>query len=279
MIFDHTQSVYVGGPLITAERRPFEGQTAIVTGAGRGMGFAFARAFCERGATVAIAEIDEQTGSEAARILTREGYGAEFHHVDVSRVAAVERLVEDVVGRHGRIDILVNNAGVAAGGPSEEVTEAEWDRVYGIMLKGLFFCSQLVGRVMIRQGGGTIVNICSMAGVGGWAKRALYTPAKAGAISLTHVLGVEWARLGVRVVGVNPGQVETPLNEWVFERGLADRESFTNRAPMRRFASPEEIADAVAFLASDDASYIAAEVLTLDGGWLAWGGIEEPIGV
>jgi len=118
-----------------------------------------------------------------------------------------------------------------------------------------------------------------MAGIGGWAKRALYTPAKAGAISLTQVLGVEWAKHGVRVVGISPGQVETPLNEVVFKAGLADRETFTNRAPMRRFASPEEIADAVVFLVSDAASGITAEVVTIDGGWIAWGGIEEPVGV
>ena len=124
-----------------------------------------------------------------------------------------------------------------------------------------------------------ILNICSMAGLGGWAKRALYTPAKAGAIALTHVLGVEWARHGVRVVGISPGQVETPLNEVVFKAGLADRETFTNRAPMRRFASPEEIAEAVRFLVSDEASGITAEVVTIDGGWIAWGGIEEPAGV
>ena len=99
-----------------------------------------------------------------------------------------------------------------------------------VMLRGLFLCSQIAGRAMIAQGRGVIVNICSMAGLGGWAKRALYTPAKAGAISLTHVLGVEWARHGVRVVGVSPGQVETPLNEVVFKAGLADQMSATTPA-------------------------------------------------
>lgn len=259
--------------------RPFEGQTAIVTGAGRGMGFAFAGALCRNGASVIIAELDPATGREAERSLVAAGYEADFIQVDVSSVAAIGGMVDAVVARHGRIDMLVNNAGVAAAGPSEDVTEEEWDRVHGIMLKGVFFCSQLVGRVMIAQGGGRILNICSMAGIGGWAKRALYTPAKAGAIALTQVLGVEWASLGVRVVGINPGQVETPLNDYVFERGLADRETFANRAPMRRFASPEEMADAVVFLLSSEASFVTAEVVTIDGGWLAWGGIEAPVGV
>src|SRR5215212_9487261 len=217
------------------------------------MGFAFARALCRNGARVVIAEVAPETGRNAAQTLTAEGYDVEFRHVDVAHVPSIQAMVDSVVARDGRIDMLVNNAGVAAGGPSEDVTEAEWDRVYGIMLKGVFFCSQLVGRVMIANGGGRILNICSMAGIGGWAKRALYTPAKAGAIALTQVLGVEWASYGIRVVGINPGQVETPLNEYVFERGLADREVFTNRAPMRRFATPEEMAEAVVFLLSPDA--------------------------
>jgi NAD(P)-dependent dehydrogenase (short-subunit alcohol dehydrogenase family) len=147
------------------------------------------------------------------------------------------------------------------------------------MLKGLFLCSQAAARVMIPRGTGVIINICSIAGLGGWARRALYTPAKAGAISMTRVLGVEWAHHGIRVVGINPGQIETALNEEMFAKGLADREVFTNRAPMRRFGGPSEVADAVLFLASDDASGITAETLTLDGGWTAWGGIEELVGV
>ena len=256
-----------------------EGKVAIVTGAGQGMGRAFAQTLAEEGAVVAIAEIDPSTGQRAADELASQGLKARFYQIDVRDSSAIMAMVDDLVARESRIDILVNNAGVAAGGPSEDVTEEEWDRVYGIMLTGLFRCSQAVARAsMIPRRAGVILNICSMAGVGGWAQRALYTPAKAGAIALTHVLGVEWARHGIRVVGINPGQIETPLNQYVFDRGLADRETFTNRAPMRRFASPEEIARVVRFLVSDQASHITAEVVTIDGGWMAWGGIEEPVG-
>ena len=256
-----------------------QGKVAIVTGAGQGMGRAFAQVLAEEGALVAIAEIDPATGPQAAEELTSLGLKARSYEVDVRSSDAIGAMVDDLMARDGRIDILVNNAGVAAGGPSEDVTEEEWDRVYGIMLTGLFRCSQAVARAsMIPRREGVIVNICSMAGIGGWAQRALYTPAKAGAIALTHVLGVEWARHGIRVVGINPGQIETPLNQYVFDRGLADRETFTNRAPMRRFASPEEIARVVRFLVSDQAGHITAEVITVDGGWMAWGGIEEPVG-
>ena len=256
------------------------GKVAIITGAGQGMGLAFARTLAEEGALVAIAEVNPETGRQAEAGIVAQGGAARFYEADVRDSTAIGAMVADLMARDGRIDILINNAGVAAGGPSEEVTEEEWDRVYGIMLAGVFRCSQAVARTsMIPARSGVILNICSMAGLGGWAQRALYTPAKAGAIALTHVLGVEWARYGIRVVGINPGQVETPLNEYVFERGLADRQTFTNRAPMRRFASPNEIARAVRFLVSDEASYITAEVVTIDGGWMAWGGIEEPVGV
>jgi 3-oxoacyl-[acyl-carrier protein] reductase len=257
-----------------------EGRVAIVTGAGQGMGRAFAQALAEEGAFVALAEVNAETGRQAAAELDAAGLPARFYEVDVRRTSAIEEMVADLVAREGRIDVLVNNAGLAAGGPSEDVTDEEWERVYGIMLAGVFRCSRAVATAsMIPRRQGVIINICSMAGLGGWAQRALYTPAKAGAIALTQVLGVEWARYGIRVVGINPGQVETPLNTWVFERGLADRETFTNRAPMRRFASPEEIARWVRFLASDDASGINAEIVTVDGGWIAWGGIEDPVGV
>lgn len=258
--------------------RELDGQVAIVTGAGQGMGRAFAQTLCEAGAEVAIAEIDQLTGKQAEMELRDGGFAATFYPVDVRDASQIEAMVDSLAANNGRIDILVNNAGVAAAGPSEDVSDEEWDRVYGIMLKGMFLCCRAVGRVMISQRSGRIVNICSMAGLGGWAKRALYTPAKAGAISLTQVLGVEWAPYGIRVNGINPGQIETPLNEYVFSRGLASRETFTNRTPMRRFGTPEEIARAVLFLASDRSSYVNAEVVTIDGGWIAWGGIEDPVG-
>ncbi len=255
-----------------------DGRIAIVTGGGQGMGEAFARALSAAGAAVAVAEVNETTGRQVADSISAGGGDATFYRVDVRQTQQIQAMVDDLVARRGRVDILINNAGVAAGGPSEDVTEEEWDRVIGIMFKGAFQCAQTAGRVMLAQGSGVVVNICSMAGVGGWAQRALYTPAKAAMIALTHVLGCEWAPRGVRVVGINPGQIETPLNDYVFERKLADREVFTNRAPMRRFGTPEEIADAVLFLVSDEARHITAEVVTIDGGWMAWGGIEEPIG-
>ncbi len=235
------------------------------------MGRAFAQRLAESGAAVAIAEVNPETGHKAAEELVAAGHQALFYPVDVRDSPSIQAMTDDLAARFGRVDILVNNAGVAAGGPSEDVSEDEWNRVLGIMLTGLFHCSQIVGRVMIKQGGGRIVNIASMAGIGAWNQRACYTTAKAGVIALTQILGVEWAKYNIRVNAIAPGQVETPLNEYVFSRGLADRQTFTNRAPMRRFADPSEIAEAVLFLASEESSYVTADVLVIDGGWIAWG--------
>lgn len=258
-----------------------EDRVVVVTGGGRGMGRAFAERLVSEDAIVAIAEIDEETGQETERSLRDAGGRAHFYPTDVRQSDQIQRVVDDLLDRYGHLDGLVNNAGVASGGPSESVTEDEWDRVLSIMLTGVFRCSQIAARTMLDQGRGSIVNIASIAGIGGWYERACYNTAKAGVNALTKVLGIEWAENGVRVNAVAPGQIETPLNEYVFSQGLGDRETFTNRAPQRRFAQPAEVADVVAFLLSDESSYITAETIVIDGGWLAWGQMhgEEGLGV
>ncbi len=175
----------------------------------------------------------------------------------------------------------MNCAGIFAGGPSEDVTPEEWDRVIGINLTAVFMCSQAVARVMIPQGSGSIINIGSLTAMGGWAKRACYGTSKAAVVALTQILGVEWIKHGIRVNAINPGQIETPFNEAAFKAGLGDREVFTNRAPMRRFGTPEEIADCVLFLASDESSNVNAQAITIDGGWMAWGSLtsDDPLGI
>jgi 3-oxoacyl-[acyl-carrier protein] reductase len=252
-----------------------------VTGAGQGMGRSFAEALAAEGATVAVAEVVRATGEQAVAELEAAGYRAIQYELDVRDDDAVQQMVNDLAGRFGRIDVLVNCAGIFAGGPSEDVTREEWDRVLAINLTAVFVCSQAVARIMIPQRSGSIINIGSLTAMGGWAKRASYGTTKHAVVALTQILGVEWIRYGIRVNAINPGQIETPFNAAAFAAGLGDREIFTNRAPMRRFGMPEEVADAVVFLASDDASNVTGQALTIDGGWMAWGSLtqDDPLGL
>jgi 3-oxoacyl-[acyl-carrier protein] reductase len=272
---DHGDKV-AGGAALDG---PLAGKIAIVTGAGQGMGQAFAEKLCRAGAHVAVAELNAESGRHAADALVEAGMSASFYHVDVTDTGAVNAMVDDLVARFGRVDILINNAGIFVGGPSEQV-EDDWERMLAVNLTSVFRCSQAVARVMIPQRSGCIVNIGSLVGMGGWAKRACYGTTKAGLLALTKILGIEWAAYGIRVNAVNPGQIETPFNETAYKAGLGDREVFANRSPMRRFGTPDEVADAVLFLATDESACVTAQHLTVDGGWMAWGGlsINDPLG-
>ena len=260
--------------------KPLTGRVAIVTGAGQGMGRAFAEKLCEAGAHVAVAEINAETGRQAVAELTEAGYGATFYGVDVTHIDEFQAMVDDLVARFGRVDILVNNAGIVAVGPSEDIAE-DWDRILAVNLDAVFRCSQVAARAMIPLGRGCIVNIGSLAAHGGWAKRAAYGTSKAAVVALTRILGLEWLKYGIRVNTVSPGQIETPLNEVAFKAGLGDREVFANRAPMRRFGTPEEVADAVLFLVSDESAGVSGAELMVDGGWRTWSGltINDPLGI
>ncbi len=250
-----------------------DGRIAIVTGAGRGIGFGIAKRLCEAGAEVIIAEFRQELGDEAVKSLMDSGHKAHFQQVDVTNAESVEALAQAVKSQYGRIDILVNNAGLAEIGPTETFPLDKWNLQIDVMLNGVFICTQAVGRVMLEQHKGVILNISSIGGLGAWPMRSAYNSAKAAVISLTENIGCEWARRGVRVVSVAPGVTRTAMLQQLVDEGIASLTQYNNRAPMGRVAEVEEIAKVVQFLVSDRASYITATTVTVDGGWTAWGNL------
>lgn len=250
-----------------------DGRIAIVTGAGRGIGFAIADRLCRAGATVVVAELDEERGREAARELAEAGHRASMVPVDVRDAASVDRMVASTVKEHDGIDILVNNAGLAVIGPTETFSLEHWDWQTGVMYDGVFLCTRAVGRAMLAQGRGVILNISSIGGLGGWPLRSAYNSSKAAVVSLTENVGCEWARRGVRVVSIAPGVTRTAMFTQMIEEGIASATQYSERAPMGRVAEMEEIASVAQFLVSDRASYITATTIAVDGGWTAWGNL------
>ncbi|MGR3376019.1 SDR family NAD(P)-dependent oxidoreductase [Salipiger abyssi] len=247
-------------------RRP----VTIVTGAAEGIGWATARLFAARGHAVVIADIQADKARARAGELGPEHLGLAADIRDEAQVAA---LFETLDTRYGRCDGLINNAGVGDSPvPTVEQTAEHFRRVLDINLTGAFVMSQAAARRMQRDGrGGAIVNFSSIAGLAGLPLRNAYGAAKAGLIALTRNLACEWAGAGIRVNAVAPGYVDTPLVRDLAARGLFDLAAVKARCPMGRLITPEEIAEAVWFLASPAASAITGTTLAVDAGWTAYG--------
>jgi NAD(P)-dependent dehydrogenase (short-subunit alcohol dehydrogenase family) len=248
----------------------FKDKVVVITGAGRGLGYGMARRFGQEGAHAIIAEIDPVLGQQAAKTLQAEGLLAVSEPLDVRDPAQSVVLVEKLVQRYGHVDVWVNNAGIANKGQAESLSLQAWDDSIAVMLSGAFYCSQAVGRQMLAQGSGVIVNVASTGGLQYIEGRVAYSVPKAGLIMLTQALGIEWAKRGVRVVGIAPGVVMTEMVQKGIYEGTANMDAYQRRTPMRRLGTVDEIAEAVLFLASEQASYIVGEVLRVDGGWTAY---------
>ncbi len=242
-----------------------KGKVAIITGAARGIGFEIAARLAQSGASVAVVDVRNVDAGQAADKLRASGYSALSVTADISNPAQVQEMVKTVVDQWNRVDILVNNAGICPITPVENITEAEWDRVLAINLKGAFLCCQAVLPTMRKQRSGKIVSIASSAGqMGGLAVGVHYSASKAGIIGLTK----SFARIlapDIQVNAVSPGTTESEMTRGWDESAIS---SIITQIPLRRLGRPEDVAAAVLFLASDAASFITGQTLCVNGGLL-----------
>lgn len=240
---------------------------ALVTGAGRGIGFATANRLGEAGYRLLIADIAGELARSAALKLTERGHEATSATLDVRDSAAVTALAAEVEARHGPVEVLVNNAAIIAPAPTLEMTDDQWDRVVDVSLKGAFVCTRAFARGMVERRKGAVIHIASVNALRSPANRANYSSAKAGLMAMARVMAVEWAPFNVRVNCVAPGYIDTELQRDALARGVNRLEPIVDATPMGRLGKPEEIGNAVAFLASEQASFITGQTLVVDGGW------------
>lgn len=245
---------------------PLLGQAALVTGAARGIGRACALALAQAGADIALGLRRKESGSELAARIQDMGRKALPLQMDVSRLEQIEEAVQEAARHFDRIDILVNNAGIGLPSPAEKVTEKDFDAALAVNLKGTFFVSQAVAKVMMARRGGRIINISSQAGFVALPTESVYCMSKAAISHLTKCLALEWAPFNITVNAVAPTFIETPGTEkWLGDPAF--RESVVKRIPLGRVGQAREVAAPVVFLASPGASLITGATLLVDGGW------------
>lgn len=246
-----------------------EGEIAIVTGASQGLGEEMAIALSEVGANVVVVDIQSEKGENVSEKIKSLGRESIFVKCDVSNEKEVEKMVSEVLNKFGKIDILVNNAGIVSNYPAEEMTLEEWEKIINIDLTSVFICSQKVGRVMIKQKKGVIVNIASMSGiiVNNPQPQCHYNTAKSGVIMLTKSLAAEWAKYNIRVNAIAPGYMGTEMVKRAYPKY---GEKWIPLIPMGRIGEPYEIKGPIVFLCSKASSYITGSVLVMDGGYTIW---------
>lgn len=250
----------------------FGGKVTVVTGAAQGIGAEIAGELARGGATVVIGDVQPETGTATAERLTAESSGwAEFRRLDVTDSAAISEVASSVMETHGRIDVLINNAGIAESSPTLELDDKTWQRTIDIDLTGSFLCAREFGRRMV-DGGGAIVNVFSIAAFKAVRpeRHLAYDVAKAGTAQMARVLAAEWAEYGIRVNAIAPGYTETQILREVGQTDPDTLETWLNQVPQHRLIQPSEIAQTVAFLASEHASAITGHVLLADAGYTLW---------
>lgn len=246
-----------------------EGKVAVVTGSAMGIGRATAVLLAKEGARVVVADVDEEPAKETVELVAESGGEARFIKTDVSRPEDVKAAIDAAVDGYGRLDVLHNNVGIAMGASVVDTTEELWSRVLDVNLGGVYRGCKYAIPPMIRNGGGSIVNSSSVQALRGLKGWAAYAATKGGIISLTQQVALEYAPYGIRVNCVAPGTILTPMNSRVFEEAEdpeALKETWNRMHPLGRFGQPEEVAEAVLFLAADSSSFITGQTLVVDGG-------------
>ena len=243
-----------------------EGKISVVTGASRGLGKAMAIGLAKAGANVIVTDVLDTTKTvNAIKKLSRESLGLK---VDVTHKSDVEAMVKEVQEKFGKIDILVNNAGILRAGNAEVLDKEDWDKVLQVNLTGQFLCAQAVGRQMMKQKSGSIINIASIAGLGGYASSVPYSASKAGVILMTKTLAVEWGKYNVRVNAICPGVFATDMTD-SYLKDKQFKDMIQNKVPLGRHAKPDELVGTVVYLASKASDYVTGHALVIDGGWTA----------
>jgi 3-oxoacyl-[acyl-carrier protein] reductase len=239
------------------------GRVALVTGAAQGIGKAVALLLARNGADIAVSDINLEKAEETAYKIKSIGRKALAIKGDVANWNDVERMVELILEKFAKVDILVNNAGITRDKLILRMTEEDWDAVLNVNLKGTFHCTKAVVRHMAKQRSGKIVNIASVVGEMGNAGQANYSASKAGVIGLTKTIAREFAQRGININAIAPGYIETPMTEALPEKA---KEELKRLIPMERLGKPEDVAEAVLFLVSEESSYITGQVLNVNGG-------------
>jgi 2-keto-3-deoxy-L-fuconate dehydrogenase len=248
-------------------------RVAVVTGAGSGIGLAIATLFARQGARAVVLDRDDAAAGRTVEAIRGAGGRADAFACDVSDAASVRRVFQEVDARHGRIDVLVNNAGIAHVGTIEGTSEEDLDRVYRVNVKGVYFCAQAALPVMLRQGGGVILNMCSIAALIGVPERFAYSMSKGAVLTMTRSIAVDYMKRNIRCNCICPARVHTPFVDGYVAANYPGREqemlkTLSEYQPIGRMGTPEEVAVLALYLCSDEASFVTGQAYPIDGGVL-----------